>query len=291
MNKKVFSVVIVSYKKLDILIDCIKSIQKFNDIGKALEIIVIENSGSMGICKAISNMFKEVTVIKNENRGFGQANNIGAKIARGKYLLFLNPDTIFIEPLFKFAIDKFEKDSNLALFGVKLVDKELNGNMSFYYIDKYGVISNQLLKKNNKKNIYVDGKMYISGADIFIRKNVFIESGMFDENIFMYNEEPDLIKRIKKKCEINKTSYFSEKRLIHLEGKTTELIKNTKLKLEIESYKYYCIKYNLNFRKKINIRKRYELYKMFIYFIFGKKKQALKQKQIYNILSEFCKSK
>ena len=157
MNKKIFSVVIVSYKKLDILIECIESIYKFNDIGELLEIIIVDNSPKKDIYNYLIEKYPEIIIIKNENKGFGQANNVGALRASGEYLLFLNPDTILIEPIFKFAINKFENNKELALFGVKLVDENLNDNISFYYIDKYGVIYNQLLKYRNKKNKFIDG--------------------------------------------------------------------------------------------------------------------------------------
>lgn len=291
MEKKIFSVIIVSYKNIEVLINCIESIYKFNDIGNLLEIIIVDNSPEQDIYNYLIENYKNIVVIKNENKGFGQANNIGAIISTGDYLLFLNPDTLLIEPLFRFAIDTFESDNELALFGVKLVDKKLRDNMSFYYIDKYGIIPNQLIKYRNKKNKFIDGKMYISGANIFIRKEAFFSCGMFDEKIFMYNEEPDLIRRIKENKKTNKIGYYKEKKIIHLEGKTTNINMNYEkmLRFEIESYEYYCKKYRINFRKKIKIRRRYELYKMIIYKLCRNINALIKQEVTCRVLKDYCK--
>ena len=164
------------------------------------------------------------------------------------------------------------KDNNLGLFGVKLVDRQLKRNMSFYLMDKYGFICSQIIKVCNRLDLYIDGKMFISGADMFIRKDVFIKIGMFDENIFMYYEEPDLIRRIKL---INKkTKYFKYKKIIHLEGKTSEK-KETSIIRRLKSAHYYSLKNNLNFHKQLNCELRYNYFKLIIYKIFRSKKAKI----------------
>jgi len=262
MNEIIISVIIVSYRKLEIVIDCIESIFQHNDIRDKLEIIVVDNSPENNVFDYVQKNYPQVQIINNDNKGFGEGNNVGAKVAKGTYLLFLNPDTILIEPIFKFAIDKFESNHDLAMFGVKLVDKNLKRNMSFYYIDKHGILYAQLIKLCNKLDIFIDGIMFIPGADIFIRKDVFCECGMFDENIFMYYEEPDLTRRLKiiKK----KTGYFKDKRIIHLEGKTTSDYEIA-LKRRLEALRYYCCKYGMNYVKRLNRETRYDYLKSFLY--------------------------
>ncbi|HOA82310.1 MAG TPA: glycosyltransferase family 2 protein, partial [Defluviitaleaceae bacterium] len=197
MDQILFSVIIVSYKKLNILIDCLDSIYKYNDIGDKLEIIVVDNSPEDSIYSYIKSNYNNVIILKSENRGFGAANNLGARIARGKYLLFLNPDTILIEPIFQFAIKKFEENNNLAWFGIKLLDKNFKKSFSFAFINEDSFFQQLLSILFRKLDLFIDGKMFIAGADIFIRKKVFFDIGMFDENIFMYAEEADLAIRIR----------------------------------------------------------------------------------------------
>src|SRR5699024_9212479 len=116
------SIVIVTYKKLDIVINCLDSIEKYNDIGKQLEVIVVDNSPDNTIVKFINNEYPDVKTIKSANNGFGAGNNTGFKASSGKYTLFLNPDTILIESIFEFAIRKFEENPKLGIFGLKLLD-------------------------------------------------------------------------------------------------------------------------------------------------------------------------
>ncbi|MGE5458989.1 MAG: glycosyltransferase, partial [Methanobacterium sp.] len=243
---------------------------------------VVENSPEDTICNYIKQNYPWVQVIKNENNGFGEGNNTGAKAAKGKYLLFLNPDTVFVEPIFKFATDKFELDSNLALFGVKLVNRDLTGNMSFYNMDRYGILYFQFIKLCNLFDIYIDGKMFIAGADLFVKKADFIACGMFDEKIFMYNEEPDLTKRLRSKKK--KTAYYKDKKIIHLMSQT--ITKDAALRKRLVSLKYYCDKYGNNFTKIINSYLIYEYMKMIIFFFVNKTKFKT-SKDVIMIYKEF----
>ena len=271
----ILSIVIVSYKNLKDLVNCLNSIYKYNDIGSRLEIIIIDNSPNRNVYNFIKKEYKEVVIVDNDNNGFGEANNIGAELANGKYLLFLNPDTILIEPLFQFAVNKFEQNNKLGLFGVKLIDENLDSNMSFYFIDKKGIIYAQFIKFFNKFNIYIDGLMYTAGADLFVKKDLFFQCGKFDENIFMYNEEPDLVKRIKN--EGMKTDFFPKKKIIHLEGKTTK-DKSQALKRRLNSTKYYCDKYDLDFEKYIMKEYRYNILKSFIFKFIDKERVNILKK-------------
>jgi len=271
----ILSILIVSYKNLKDLVNCLNSIYKYNDIGSRLEIIIIDNSPNRNVYNFIKKEYKEVVIVDNDNNGFGEANNIGAELANGKYLLFLNPDTILIEPLFQFAVNKFEQNNKLGLFGVKLIDENLDSNMSFYFIDKKGIIYAQFIKFFNKFNIYIDGLMYTAGADLFVKKDLFFQCGKFDENIFMYNEEPDLVKRIKN--EGMKTDFFPKKKIIHLEGKTTK-DKSQALKRRLNSTKYYCDKYDLDFEKYIMKEYRYNILKSFIFKFIDKERVNILKK-------------
>lgn len=287
MNVIKFSVIIISYKNLQVLTDCLDSLYKFNDIGDKLEIIIIDNSPNEFLYEHIKIHYGKVKIFKNSNKGFGEANNIGAKKAKGEYLLFLNPDTILVEPIFDFAIEKFEMQKKLALFGLKLIDINKKRNMSFYFIYKTGFIYSQLTKLFNKLDLFIDGKMFISGADIFIRKNVFINSGMFDENIFMYNEEADLTRRIKRNGW--NTEYYSTKSIIHLEGKSSS-DNESSLKMRLVSSQYYCEKYNLNFEDSLKRNIRYDYMKYLVYKFLDNKKSEIYKKNI-SIFKEFLQEK
>lgn len=272
----IFSVVIVSYRNLLILKDTLDSLMKYNDIGEALQIIVVDNSPEDDLYDHLKVNYPQVLTIRNENKGFGHGNNVGVSHARGKYLLLLNPDTILVEPIFQFAIHAFEKDAKLGLFGVKLVDSELKRNHSFYIMDRMGFLVAQEEKMANALDYYKSGKMYIAGADLFVRKEVFIKSGGFDENIFMYSEEADLTKRI---ISLGyHTAYFKEKKIIHLEGKATKKSLDSE-RWRLESKAYYSTKYGLNYRKSLVEERNYDLLKIMIFRLTSPTKiKALKEK-------------
>ena len=283
LSNILLSVIIVSYKNLELLSSCIESIYRFNDIGEKLEIIVIDNSPEDNIYTVIQHKFKEVTIKRNENNGFGQANNVGMKLSKGEYLLFLNPDTVLIEPVFKFALEQFSSNNKLGLFGVKLVDDNLKENLSFYFIDRTDLVSNIIIKIFNRIDYFDKSSMFISGANMFTRKQAFMDAGLFDDQIFMYYEESDLIKRIKKTGW--SIDYFKSKRIIHLEGGTTfESINSEERRLN--SLKYYCKKYNMNFQNEINKERGVYQIKLLISKIMRLKSSEYYLK-LLNLLDEF----
>lgn len=238
------SVVIVSYKNLDVLKDCLDSIHKYNDIGNQLEVIVVEQSPEETIYDYIKKNYEDIIIIRNSNAGFGAGNNRGTEFASGEYLLFLNPDTILVEPIFSYAIKIFKQNPNLGLFGFKLIDKHGNLNLSYNYIINFG-IAQILYRKIKKQPNFSNKKMYINGADIFIRNKLFRDIGKFDENIFMYGEEADICLRLK---HTNYTvGYFDEKRIAHLEGGTTDF-KPTVYEKLCKSFVYVCDKHGIKWK-------------------------------------------
>ena len=255
----------MSYINKDVLCDCLLSIRKYNDIGDDLEVIVVDNSPNMELFDEIKAKFNEVKVIKNENKGFGHGNNVGYQNATGKYLFFLNPDTILIEPIFHSILTVMEADSRVGMLGMKLLDVNRNENMSFHYLEEHTFLRAQLAKINNKRNNFKQDKMYICGADMVMRKKVFEEIGGFDENLFMYYEESDLTRRLHEKKYHN--VFVHDLKLIHLEAASTanQKIKKETIERELDSYLYYCKKFNLNFKKFIKKKKRYAIFKKSLY--------------------------
>ena len=284
------SVIIVSYENCEILRDCIESIKKFNDLKDDTEIIISDNSITNNVYEMVKKEYPDVQIIKNNNIGFGPANNRAVDISSGEYLLFLNPDTILLEPIFQFTVDKFEQQSNLALFGIKLLNVNGTANNSFFAMDNYTLSWTLLMKVFSKFDIYLDGKMYIAGADLFVRKSAFDAAGRFDENIFMYYEEPDLIKRIKNLPNDYITSFFPEKKMIHLEGATENKDVSSivrKVGRSIETYKYYCKKWNIQFSENVKRMKTYQEVKKSIGTVIGQKDNVELAKGMISLYRRF----
>ncbi len=294
-NSSKLSVIIVSYKNIEILRDCLNSIKEYNDIGDRLEVIVSDNSEDNLLYDTIKAEYDWIKIIKNKNEGFGAGNNRGYEVSTGEYLLFLNPDTILIEPVFDYAIKKFEENKYLGLFGVKLVDKNRNNLPSFFLMDTYGIYSTLYSKAHRALGLYNDDEFFISGADLFVRRSSFEQAGKFDENIFMYKEEGDLIKRIGQCAEASEVKYFRSKKIIHLEGGTEDKTPETRLKLVtriVETEKYYCKKWKMSLVKTLKEKRRYERLRMFIYKLTKKSSKIESQRKVIDFYtSEIQKAK
>lgn len=195
------------------------------------EIIVVDNISPDASCEMVKTNFPDVILIENkENVGFSKANNQGVAIAKGKYVLILNPDTVVAEDTFFKILAFAEKKNNLGILGVKLID----GTGDFLPESKRGIptprvsfnkifgISNATkgkyyathLEENESGSVAI-----LVGAFMLTERKKYNEIGGFDEDYFMYGEDIDIsYKMIKKGYE---NYYFSNTQIIHYKGEST----------------------------------------------------------------------
>ena len=280
--KPILSIIIVSFRSLDVLIQCIASIIKFNDIEDKVEIIVVDDGNPSDSYDWIKQNYPEIRAIKVENKGFGFANNRGAEISCGEFLLFLNPDTLLVEPIFQYAIDKFQNNPELGMFGIKLIDAKGNRNISYGPRFANGLVDVYRFQILNKFHHFSRKSMCTSGADIFIRRAAFFDIGSFDENFFMYCEEGDLSNRLEKKGYV--IDYFPQKKIIHLEGTSTGSDFITIYKRTLKSKLHYCEKYNISINEFLNKEISYCKLKKRILTILGKQIQASQYGDVIKLL-------
>lgn len=276
------SIIIVAYINYIDLQKTLDSISNYNDIGNLLEVIVVDNSpDDQKITTNIqqNNWSFRYTYISSDNRGFGAGNNLGTKIARGDIIGFINPDIIFISPIFKRILKEFDNNPNTAMIGGRLLKENRKFNSSFKYDFGYGILIKQMNKIMNFIGAFNENKMYIEGADIFIRKKVFDEAGKFDEQFFMYYEEADLIRRVKEKTN-GKVRFLRDIKMIHLENGSTPVSDKTTM-IEIESCRKYANKYGLNASKKIKADLNYLKLKSLIFKILRSENKFDSKIKIY----------
>lgn len=201
MNKYLqvgISVVIVTYNSSSEIRECVSSIYKYNDIGDKLEVVVVDNcSGDYEETQSIIvNNYPKVKILSNiKNGGYGQGNNIGIAEATNPIVLIMNPDVRLFKPIFKKAIDHYNRTSRLLLLGMQQYNtKELRG--SSFSMKKPSYCSLVIYKICSVFNIYNPKYFFISGACHFIKKDEFVKLGGYDENIFLYGEETDINERI-----------------------------------------------------------------------------------------------
>lgn len=225
------SIIIVNYNTKKLLLNTIRSIFSFSS-SFSFEVIVVDNASIDGSQEAVRNNFPNVLLIElKENIGFGRANNVGVKEAKGKFLFFLNSDTIFLNNALDFFINFHQKNKELKIgcIGAFLLDEDLKLGHSFgvfpspnyilkdafLRLTKLSLIIKEQYKKEFLSFLNVD---YVTGADLFIERKVFIEIGGFDKDFFMYFEESDFQYRLFKLGYSN--LIIEGPKIIHLEGKS-----------------------------------------------------------------------
>ena len=180
------SVVIVSFHSEDVIHDCIKSI-----IDK-IEIIVVENSGNKEFANKIEDQYKNVKcILSPQNLGMGAGNNLGLKHIKTDYAFILNPDVILKKNTIEEIIIASKKIVNFGLIA-PISDDLKNPN---YIINKKSELPNFI---DPFKVESVDGFAMILNLRKLKKVDQFKDNNFFDENIFLYLENDDLCKRIRK---------------------------------------------------------------------------------------------
>lgn len=250
------SIIIVNYNTIELTKQCIFSINSHTK-GVDFQVIVVDNNSNDNSVKIITDNFPDVILIANkENVGFGRANNLGIKIATGKYTFFLNSDTILLNNVAKIFFDYMEKyniEFNIGALGCVMLDKDLNlnywnsfnsfPNLKTHFtivLSKYfSFFKNKYLKDVQK--LEKEGRLsvdFIVGADLFVPSRVIDLIGSFDPDFFLYWEEVDLQYRMSQKKLIR--LIITEPKLIHLEGGSSKKkIKNWQRKIETQSLLLY----------------------------------------------------
>jgi GT2 family glycosyltransferase len=230
------SVIIVSYNVKYFLEQCLHSVEKASE-HIAVEICVVDNNSADGSVQMVAEKFPDVKLIANDvNLGFAKANNQAIRMASGKYILLLNPDTLVQEDTFSKCVTHMDEFSDIGCLGVKMIDGAGNflpeskralptPGVAFYKIFGFSALfprsktfGRYHLSYLNKDKIHdVD---VISGAFMLLRKSALEKSGLLDEVFFMYGEDIDLSYRIKLAGYRN--VYFPLTTIIHYKGESTK---------------------------------------------------------------------
>jgi len=230
------SVIIVNYNVAYFLEQCLLSVFKAIDSIES-EVFVVDNNSVDGSVEMVREKFPQVQLIANkDNPGFSIANNQAIRLSKGEYVLLLNPDTVVQENTFTKCVDYMDTHTDVGGLGVRMIDGK--GNflpeskrglptpwVSFYKIfgltklfpksKKFGQYQLTYLPENETNEVDV-----LSGAYMFMRKEVLDKVGLLDEQFFMYGEDIDLSYRIQ--LGGSKNVYFPETSIIHYKGESTK---------------------------------------------------------------------
>lgn len=279
------SICIVTYNSQDYITGCINSIKE-KTASINYEILVIDNASSDNTTEKFE-IFNDIKFIKNvTNTGYAQAANTIAKEARGKYLLFLNPDMILKNNAIDILFQTAENNTDCSLFGGKILNTKDNYIFSFGILptlnDIFFICSgNKQFIKPKKRNINIEQiTEIITGCCFFINKETFESLHGFDENYFMYYEEIDFCKRMKEKN--YKAFYTPNAEFIHYIAKS-ERSKYLTCAYNLRSAFLYCKKH---FKNKINI---FMLKTIFLGLLFFQKENTKNTQEFLRTLSFILK--
>ena len=207
------SIIIVHYKVEKEMMVCISSIIKSKP-KISYEIVVVDNDQESRSENKLKNFAKVKYVKSPGNIGFGAGNNLGAKLATGDFLFFLNPDTIVEKKSIDILFNFIKSNSKSGMAAPLLLDPEgliYPSQGSDEYNLASALVVNSFVNKHfpnnpiskkffhkiwNKKD--VEKFDVVPGTAFMIKRSIFEKAGMFDEKFFLYFEEYDLAKRIKK---------------------------------------------------------------------------------------------
>jgi GT2 family glycosyltransferase len=234
------SVIIVNWNTRDLLRGCLASV--IAETRASHEIIVIDNASTDGSMEMVAGEFPGATLIANaDNRGFAAANNQGLAVARGKHVLLLNPDTFVLDGAIDTLLAWLATRPDVGCAGCQVLEGpgviqqtsfadpgplnlaivELGLHRLWRWLPLFGRPSYRDWDRTTERDVDV-----VSGMCMLVPRNVLETVGPLDEAFFVYAEEADWCRRIRKagwRC-----VFAPVAQIIHLDGggKSTVQIKS-----------------------------------------------------------------
>ena len=224
------SIVIVNWNTREMLRDCLRSI--VDQTERPHEIIVVDNASSDGSAEMVSREFPTVILIANDNnRGFAAANNQGMRISRGRYVLLLNPDTIVLDRAIDVMVSWSDEHPEVGCAGCQVLEAEDRiqrtcfadiGPLNLLLIELglyrapfaqrvFGRPEYAWWDRRSERDVDV-----VSGMFMLVPKRVVEEVGLLDEAFFVYAEEADWCRRIRRAG--HRCTFTPVARILHRDG-------------------------------------------------------------------------
>jgi GT2 family glycosyltransferase len=194
------SFITVNYNGLEDTIELLSSIYKLEEKDYSFEVIVVDNGSIEDPKPKILSKFPEVILIKSENNlGFAGGNNLGIKHANGKYLFFINNDTIVSDDLVEILLKRFNENDKIGMLSPKI--KFYGTNIIQYAgFSPLNILSRNFAYGNKKEDGYEYEKFLSTysghGAAMMVPRKVIEEVGGMPEFYFLYYEELDWAQQI-----------------------------------------------------------------------------------------------
>ena len=206
------SIIVLTHGNPDKVLVTLDSVYK-SKINFSYELICIDSGSTDNTPDIVAKEFSQAILIRSTNQGFAAGNNRGIKIAKGRYVLLLNPDTKLEPNTLETIYELMEARKEVGAVTCKLIkgDGKMDLACRRSFPNFWGVFSrflhlsflfpkSKVFAKYNLTYLPEDQETYvdaISGAFFFTRREVIDRVGLLDEAFFMYNEDFDWCYRIK----------------------------------------------------------------------------------------------
>jgi len=226
------SVILVNYKARDLLLQCLAALAP--DLsGLEAETVVVDNDSGDGAPEALAQRFPAARVIANpENVGYARAVNQGIRVTSGEFVLVSNPDCDPRPGAVRTLLDYLRANPRAAIAGPCLLDsggaiersaRAFPDHLTFLF-NRYSLLT-RLFPNNRFSRRYLlsdwDHRSlrevdWLSGAFLMVRRAAIGQVGMLDEAFFMFNEDVDWCRRMKRAGWAN--VYVPEAQVVHYVG-------------------------------------------------------------------------
>lgn len=208
MSDLELSIIVINWNTRELLKKCLDSVKDYTD-GLRYEIIVVDNGSEDGSVEMLKNDYPSVKLIINErNEGFSKANNKGIREAVGEFILLLNSDTYIRENIFLGLVTLMRSMPEAGICSPAILNTEgevqtmrtwdITPFKSFRRILNCYRINQDKRSRFDREKEVIEADI-VAGVCFMVRKQVFSEVGLLDENYFLYNEEDDFCRRTRAK--------------------------------------------------------------------------------------------
>ncbi len=237
------TIIVVGYRSEKTIGPFLDSIQKNRDKIKK-EVIIIDNyPADKGADIAEKHSLKPTVIRNSENVGFSKAVNQGAKIAKGKYILLINPDTRIVGSALKYLMDFAQKTSHLGAVAPRLLnyDGSIQPSCSkfptIWNAIKYNFLGcKNCFKKYNPGDSVTTVEVAVMAA-FLVPKSIFNEVGGMDERFFLYYEDIEFCRRLYRQG--LPVYYLPQAKVQHVHGASGNFVFHLKSPLLQSAKTYY----------------------------------------------------
>ncbi len=231
------SIIIVSWNVAELLAACLDSILKNTSSSLQIEIIVVDSGSTDNTIGMLKGSYPEIHLVENtENIGFVRGNNIGLKLAQGRYILLLNPDTEIIGDTLHEMVNYLEANPAVGIVGPHTLNTDgttqstrrrfptvTTGIFEATWLQKYAhrtVLERYYVQDQPDDGVFeVD---WVQGSALMARREIYDQLGGLDEGFYMYSEELDWCRRAK--LAGWQVVYLGTAHIIHHGGKSSEQV-------------------------------------------------------------------